>query len=412
MTLAHAKNDLSPEEHPWSFDDQAEARALAQLRDLRPLLQRDAAAGEAQRTPTDEVIAALDGINAWCLAVPKRLGGQGIGARGVLRISAEMAKGDPSVAWVSQIINGTTWVTTLASDELQAELFADGPPKISGVFNPPGEAIPTTGGYRVTGRWPYASGCRQSKWGQWGIKIIHPDGASVPGNFCYIPMAEMQIENTWRVPGMQGTGSDTVVAEDIFVPERRVVHAAKSYNYVEPGKVHFGAPSDYFAQISFVHRTSAGVLLGAAEGLLETVCEAAKVKPMVGTTFARQSESGAVLRDLGEAAAKLTAARTLLEGVTHELDVFALQRQAMSEAERARNKVQASYAVQIMDEAVQSLMFVAGSGAYNEPNQASRYWRDFNVASRHFAYIPGVAFEVYGRSLLGVTPNIVPPHML
>jgi alkylation response protein AidB-like acyl-CoA dehydrogenase len=411
MSVVDVKSNVVPTPE-WGFDEEAEARILTQVRELRPLLQQNAAATEAQRTPTREVIAALDAIDAWSVAIPKRLGGHGVGARGLARISAEMAKGDPSIAWVSQIINGTTWVTTLASDELQAEIFGNGVPKISGVFNPPGNAIAVAGGYRVSGRWPYASGCRQAKWGQWGIKIAHSDGSCVPGNFCYIPMAELRIEDTWHVPGMQGTGSDTVIAEDIFVPERRVVHAAKSYNYVEPGKVRYGAPSDYFAQISFVHRTSAGVLLGAAEGLLETVCEAAKVKPMVGTTLVRQIDSGAVVRDLGEAAAKLITARSLIEGAAHELDLAALERRVMSELERARNKLQASYAVQIMDEAVQSLMFVAGSGAFNYSSPASRYWRDFNVASRHFAYIPVVAFEAYGRSLLGVAPNIVPPHML
>lgn len=411
MSVAQLRERAAPTQ-PWGFDDDAEALLIAQLRELRPLLRRNAAAGEAQRTPTDEVVAALDAIDAWSIAVPKRLGGRGISARGLTRISAEMAKGDPSVAWVSQIVNGTTWVTSLASDAIQAELFDGGMPRISGAFNPPGTAVPVEGGYRVTGRWPYASGFRQSEWGQWGIKVVQPDGSAVPGNFCYIPMAEMRLENTWHVPGLQGTGSDTAIAEDVFVPAHRIVHADRSYNYVEPGKTHFGAPSDYFSQISFVHRTSAGVLLGAAEALLEVVCETARVKPMVGTIFTRQADSGAAVRDIGEAAAKLLAARTLLEGAAGELDAAALARRVLDEGERARNKVQASYSVQIMAEAVQTLMFVSGSGAFNDANPASRYWRDFNVAARHFANIPAVGFEVYGRSLLGVTPNIMPSYMI
>src|SRR3546814_9254569 len=109
--------------------------------------------------------------------------------------SSDVCSSDlPSAAWVSQIINGTTWVTSLGPDALQEELFANGVPKIAGAFNPPGTAIPVEGGYRVTGKWPYASGIRHADWGQWGIKIVHADGTVVPGNFCYIPAAELQLE--------------------------------------------------------------------------------------------------------------------------------------------------------------------------------------------------------------------------
>src|SRR3546814_3104169 len=75
----------------------------------------------------------------------------------------------------------------------------------------------------------------------------------------------MKLEDSWYVTGLQGTGSDTIVVEDVFVPENRVVHAARSFNYVEPGKKHYGAPSDFFAQMALVHRTMTGVPLGAAE---------------------------------------------------------------------------------------------------------------------------------------------------
>src|SRR3546814_2361173 len=135
-------------------------------------------------------IAAFDKADLGAVAVPQRLGGRGVSATALVRMGAELAKGDPSAALVSQIINGTTWVTSLGPDALQEELFANGVPKIAGAFNPPGTAIPVEGGYRVTGKWPYASGIRHADWGQWGIKIVHADGTVVPGNFCYIPAAE------------------------------------------------------------------------------------------------------------------------------------------------------------------------------------------------------------------------------
>src|SRR3546814_186395 len=174
-------------------------------------------------------------------------------------------------------------------------------------------------------------------------------------NFCYIPAAELKLEDSWYVTGLQGTGSDTIVVEDVFVPENRVVHAARSFNYVEPGKKHYGAPSDFFAQMALVHRTMTGVPLGAAEGLLTTISDAAQVRPLVGTVFARQADSQVVARDIGEAAIKIESARLLIEDATSALDRAALDRRTLSERERARNKAQANYAMQILGEAVQSL---------------------------------------------------------
>jgi alkylation response protein AidB-like acyl-CoA dehydrogenase len=395
----------------WGFDDDAGKRAIEAAADLRPLLASNAAAADVQRFPTEQVIRAMDEARLWDLAVPQRLGGQGLSATALTRVGAELGKGDPSVGWVAQIINGTTWVTSLASDELQEELFAGGVPKIAGAFNPPGTAILVDGGYRVSGKWPYSSGIRHAQWGQWGIKIVHPDGTEVPGNFCYVPTSDFDLEDSWYVTGLQGTGSDTVVIEDVFVPERRVVHAAKSYNYVEPGKRNYGAPSDFFAQMALVHRTMCGVPLGAMEALLDHVVEAAKTKPLVGTVFKRQADSQVVARDIGEAATKIRAARLLIESATMELDQAALERRVLTEPERARNKALANHAMKILQEASQTLMYVAGSSAFNNANPASRYWRDFNMVARHFGNIPSVGYEVFGRSLLGVTPNAVPPHM-
>jgi len=395
----------------WGFDEGAGNQVVEAAIGLRELLASNASRGDVQRYPTDEVIRALDDAMLWGVAVPKRLGGQGVSATALVRMGAELAKGDPSVGWVSQIINGTTWVTSLASDELQEELFSEGVPKIAGVFNPPGTAIPVDGGYRVSGAWPYASGIRHARWGQWGVQIVKPDGTQVPGNFCYVPAGDFRIEDSWHVTGMQGTGSDTVVIEDAFVPERRMVHAARSYNYVEPGKKHYGAPSDYFAQMALVHRTMCGVPLGAIEGLLEHVVKTAVTKPLVGTIFARQSDSQVVAKEIGEAATKIHTARMLIEAATMELDGAALERRTLSERERARNKAQANHAMQILQEASQTLMYVAGSSAFNNANPASRYWRDFNMIARHFGNIPNIGYEVYGRSLLGVTPSAIPPHM-
>lgn len=409
MLKTVAAADVSQSSH--GFDEAAGEEAIQAAIGLRDLLQAEARNGDVMRYPSQRVIDALTEADLWAVSVPKRLGGRGASATALTRMGAELAKGDPSVAWVSQIINGTTWVTSLGPDALQDEIFANGVPRIAGAFNPPGTATPVDGGYRVTGAWPYASAIRHTQWSQWGIKIVQPDGTEQHGNFCYIPTEQLTIKDTWFVTGLQGTGSDTAVADDLFVPANRVVLADRSYNYVEPSKRNYGDASDFFAQMAFVHRTMTGTPLGAAEGLLAAVSETAKVKPMVGTLFRRQVDSEVVVHDIGRAAIKIDAARLLIENATGTIDAAALAGKSLTERERARNKAQANYAIQILEEAVQSLMTVAGSAAFNHANPASRYWRDFNMVARHFGNIPSIGHELYGRSLLELGPGVIPPFM-
>ena len=396
----------------WRFRDELEAPILERIRAIQPLLRQQAPLADQQRTMTEEVFRALDEIGVFHSALPVRLGGLGLSALSVGRISAEIAKGDPSAAWVVQIVNGTTWVTSLSSDEIQDVIYKDGPAKVCGAFNPPGTAVPVEGGFLVTGRWPYASGFRQASWGQWGIAVQNSDGTKTPGAFCYIPTREVTLEDTWFTTGLQGTGSDTGVVKDVFVPRHMVVFPDKSYNYVAPGKRNYGAPSDYFNQISFVHRTGAAQLVGMAEALLDLIQENAKNKGIVATMFSKQVESHVAVRDIGEAAIKIQTARMLVERACSELDAWALSKTTPAQLEKANNKACGSLAVQLLAETMDKLMFLGGSSAFQLNNPMSKYWRDFEVAARHIANIPNTGFEVFGREILGVTPNIVPSFMV
>lgn len=146
-------------EHPYRFHDELEAALIENIRSIRPIPEVNAAAGEAQGWLVPETLAALDEVDGiWRLAVPRRVDGLGVSARSILRISAEVAKGDPAAAWVVQIIGGSTWAATLASDQIQDELFAGGVPRMCAVFGPPVIATPVSGGYRVSGWRPAACG--------------------------------------------------------------------------------------------------------------------------------------------------------------------------------------------------------------------------------------------------------------
>ena len=376
---------------------------------LRPLLQRDAAEGERLRRPTDAVDKALKDNDLLTLLLPRRWGGGGISLSDFARVEIELAKGDPSISWVSQIVNGTTWVASLTSDATQQALFGDGPKLVCGAYNPPGKARRVDGGWIVNGAWPYTSGSRQADWCQAGCVLEDYEGPVVPGiNMVYIKFGEIEMKDTWFMTGMQGTGSDTSIANDVFVPDHLMVMMDKPFGHVEPGKQHHGAPLDTLPVVPVVRATGLAQLVGCAEAMLEIVIAESPKKPIVTTFYKNRTESGAAVHEIGRVAATLDTARLLLFTACGTLDEIALSGRAFTFAERARHKAQCAQIVELIHESIEALMFISGSSAFSTTNPLSRYWKDCHVGLRHVTNIPMLSYEIYGRDLLAVA-NISPP---
>jgi len=382
---------------------------IAKARELAPLFRKEAAEGERLRAPTPAADKALKENGLLTLLLPQRWGGAGLSMTDFARVEIELAKGDPSISWVSQIVNGTTWVASLTSDATQHALFGEGPKLVCGAYNPPGTARKVDGGYIVNGAWPYTSGSRQAFWAQSGVLIDASDGPVVPGiNMCYIPFTELEMRDTWFMTGMQGTGSDTSVARDVFVPDHLMVTMAKPFGHVEPNKQYWGAPSDVLPVVPSVRATGLAQLLGAAEAMLEIVEAESKKKPIVTTFFKTRVESGTVLHDLGEVAAQLDTARLLLFTATGTLDDVALTGREFPTLERAKHKAQCAQIVDLIHKSIETIMFISGSSAFALTNPLSRYWRDVHVGLRHITNVPFLSYEIYARDRMDVKPNISP----
>ncbi len=396
----------------FAFASDIEEGLIAAVRQIRPLLRRNAPIGEGQRSMTDEVLRALEQLGMWSLITPRRWGGKGVSSAAFSRINREVAKGDPAVAWVVQIINGCTWIASLTSDRLQEEIFSQGIPRICSSFAVAGTAKPAPGGFIVDGTWPYNSGCRQSSWGQYLVNLQRPDGTIGPGNFVYIPMNEVEIKDTWYTVGMQGTSSDSVVGKNIFVPEHRFVSAEKTFGYREPGKKHVGAPSDNWQVFPLIRAAGLGQLVGAVEAALELALEGAQRKPVPNTTYSKQMNSQVVQRNLGEAAAKIDTAALLVDSLCGIQDEAALTGRQFTPIERARQKAGCAITIDLLSTALDKIMFVGGSSAFAYANEMQRFWRDYNTAARHAIYLPDFGYEVYGAMRLGINQTAVPPNLV
>lgn len=363
------------------FAEKAVADAMVEkAHSFRAFLQGEAPEGEKRRSPTPAVDKMPKEEGFRRMLLPQRLGGMGLSPTDFCRVRMAIAKGDPAISWVIQIISGASWITSLAPDGVQDAVFGDGPQPVCGAYNPPGKARKADGGWIISGTWPNMSGSRQPNWAQQGVVLEGYVGPVVPGiSMCYLPMGNMTIQDTWFVSGMQGTGSDTAIAKDVFIPESQPV----------------------------VRTTGIAQLIGAVEAMLGIVTAKSPKKPVLTTIIGPRTKSGADMRDLGEAAAMIDTARLILLDLTEKLDRVGLG-EAFTLAEKAKQRAGGAQMIELVHAASESLMFQAGSSGFALDKPINRYWRDISMALRHIENIQTIGCEIYGRNLAGADP-ISPP---
>jgi 3-hydroxy-9,10-secoandrosta-1,3,5(10)-triene-9,17-dione monooxygenase len=381
------------------------AELVARARGLQPLLREHAARADAERRASDAVIDAVTAAGFYRLLSPRRFGGYEADLRTALEISEALGEADGSVAWLVGLGSNAGWLAAHFSEQAQSEIYADsGNARIAGSATP-GSAQRVAGGLRVSGRWGYASGAPHASWA--GVMAMLTDDSGQPGAayWCLIPASDLQMEDTWRTTGMRGTGSNTWVGEDIFVPDYRTLAMDVVSKELLPKPADasiYRLPFPTVATLALL-----GPILGCAAAALKYTIEKS-TKPMHHTIFTTQNESVGVQVQVAEAALKIETARLHAYSIADQLDNTTADGRQMDYDERAKARAQCGYAAQQLLEAINILINVHGAGSFAESNPLQRYWRDANTAARHAGLYEVVGYEVFGKSLLGIDEQISP----
>lgn len=389
------------------FGSKRDSAALAA--DLRPLLARNAAQAERDRRLPAENIEALEAANLFKAMTPRRWGGYGVPLSTALSVHAELAKGCASSAWVTMIVGGCMWVATLLPDRGQEEIFgSQAGSRACGVISPTFKARRVEGGMRVSGKSGFASGCWHSSWALLGFVVEDDAGKIVDQAIGFAPISEVEIEDTWFIAGMCGTGSNTLVARDLFIPDHRILPLRPAMHGEYPHKRYSGELSDHWAFAPMLPLLLLGPVVGTGKALLEAIVEGAQKRGITFTTYARQADASIVQHQVAEAALKIDSAWLHAMRAANDMDEAAAARKQMDYLTRARIRGESGYAAKLVREAVDALVSVGGASSFAESNPIQRMWRDANVATRHAMLAAGPDLEMYGRALLGVEGNITP----
>lgn len=386
------------------------SEALKQrIRGLHDLIAEHAAETEEHRSVARPVIDALQEAGAFKLATPKRFGGYQYTIREFVDVNNLIARADGSTAWVSTLINICNWMTGWFPERAQQEVWGEDPDaRVCGVLAPSATAVREGGGQRITGAWPYASGSPHAHWALLGVPVVDEAGAPVDQGLALVPLAELSIEDTWYVAGMQGTGSNTIVANDVFVPDHRILSITRAIE----GHSETEFKDETLYRTAFVATLAiilAGPMTGIAQGALDRVLASlAKGKPIAYTFYEDSALAGSTQINVAEAAEVIDTAVLHMHRCVDSLDAHAAAGTYPDLIERGRARMDTGYIARKTREAVDLLMSIQGAGSFAQVNPLQRMWRDLNTSSRHAVIGPYIASEVYGRALLGVKDQVTP----
>lgn len=373
-------------------------------RALKPLIAGKALESERARRPDDEVWSALRRAGFFYQFVPRRFGGLEFTPEQYLEAMLPLAEADPSIGWVACFCTHHNWFLAQFPEEAQVEIWGRYPYiNAPDVTFPPGTARRVDGGYRLSGRWKWASGVMNSDW-IFSKALVDTDKGPKMAHFV-LPTAEAEVIDVWHVDGMCATGSNDVRVTDLFVPEHRMTWLAPSQSGKGLGaRLHPQSQVYRMPVLPLLCLGAAIPALGAAKACVDHLRLHLTTHTTVGTAVVQAERPAAQMR-LGRAQVMTSTAELIMRSTAREAYGLADVAEPEQTSERIRLRAQFAYAVGLCRDAVGILCDCAGSSLHFLTNPMQRCKRDIDVMSSHIVYDFDQASELHGRALLGLPPN-------
>jgi alkylation response protein AidB-like acyl-CoA dehydrogenase len=379
---------------------EVDTELVARVTALVPLIREHAQETSEARRVVPEVMTAIEEAGLLNLFVPKRYGGHGANMATAVQVIGEVSRGDGSTGWAVSLLNVCTWFATTFSEKAQQEIFGANPnAKVCGIFTPGSKSERVDGGYLVSGRWPYSSGSFAADWATLGIAVDVAEGED-PRALAAIPSSAWTIDPTWYVTGMKGSGSDTIVVEDHFVPDHMVQRFPdmREANFLTP---YTGDQNSHMAFIPVAALILVAPQLGLARHALERTRASLPDKPVAYSVYTAAKNSPTHQLGVANAATKFHLAELLMKQACLDIDSNAAQGRLPTMEVRGRIRNDTGVVAELVKDGIDNLLTANGAGSFADANTMSRIWRDAEIAGRHAYVSPEVGKEVYGKLLLG-----------
>ncbi|MGH7036098.1 MAG: acyl-CoA dehydrogenase family protein [Stellaceae bacterium] len=385
----------------------ANPEAVERAAALIPALRDRAGETERQRRIPAQSLAALRAADLMRLLQPRRFGGDEGDFRQFVALAATLARGCGSTGWFWSLTAICQWMLALFPLAAQEDVWGENADAIvEAVIAPSAAAERCEGGYRIAGRWNFASGCDHADWLLAGVLL--PGAARPEPGFLLLPRCDFRIEHNWYTVGLAGTGSKDIVIDGAFVPAHRMVSFAALSSGAAPGTAAHPAPLYRLPFMTVIPMAIAAPALGIAEDALADFLAMARGRLTKGAAAGgggKMAEFGSVQSRVAEAQGLVDAARLLLLRDIEDALRAVASGAALDLDRRIRNRRGHALAVKFCVEAVNLLYAATGASGLFLANRLQRAWRDVNSIAKHIGVNWDAVGVMAGQHALGLEPK-------
>ena len=383
-----------------SPDRQRERREwIERAEALQPPASKHAPESARLRTMAQPLVQALADSGIFAMASPREVGGFDVHPATQVEVFETLARTDVSTGWVAMIQAETAGMvgSHLPDGPGLDTIFTSEFPRIAGTANPEGRLVETDGGYQVEGRWSFASGIRHCDWVLANAIIPAQAGQPLQVLGCVLPTSKIEIEDSWHVMGLEGTGS-------CHYRTTRPLPVARDFLTGFGGaSPHRGGAWHDLPTIVFLSPGHTGIALGAARRALDLIAGqlAERVRFGAGSAII---DRGTFQRDYAEAVARLRAARAYALDTLDEAMAWREQGRAIDEAQSAQIRLMVTWVTDACVDIARFAHHSGGGAAAFQDNPLQQIVRDIMVASQH-VYVADTAYERAGAFMLSRKPS-------
>jgi alkylation response protein AidB-like acyl-CoA dehydrogenase len=362
------------------------------------------------RVPAENIRALRD-IGYFDIVKPRAFGGYEHDFDVLVDLNIDLAKACASTAWVGGLLAAHQWLIAGFPEQAQHDVWDSNADALAcGSYAPATKAVASKGGYTLSGRWSFASGCDNAQWSLCAALVpSRTEADRFTPAFLLVPASDYLIDDTWNVVGLAGTGSKTLQLKDAYVPEHRVLTFSETTSGETPGALlHAENPSFSIPMLCNIPSCLASVAVGTAAGALEVYLEATSKRVTRGAVAGsnnRMAEFPTIQLRVAEAAAATDAAREILLRDLRDRAVAVRANQPVSIEDRIVSRRGQAFAVSLAIRASEALNASTGGQGLDLANPVQRAWRDANAVGRHISMNWDAVGTMYGQLALGLTPQ-------
>ena len=388
-----------------TFTNPTREELVSQAYEVAALVKGFELESNSLRSLHSESIKALSEANLFKVMQPRRIGGYEKDIGTMHAVVRALGTGCISTSWVYLVMTGHTWILGMFSPEAQDDLAEDDPEtRLPGTLASNGKAIPVDGGFRVSGQWPFASGCDHARWGMFCARQADSADKEPKHIHFLVPSTDYRIEDTWFSMGLQGSGSKDVVVDDVFVPEHRTVPTGTLFGGASPhAEIHATDTYKFPVLPTLIYLLTAPALT-LARRIYETYVELTRDR-RDRYDGSKKSVKATMQMRVAESWGEIQSAEALVGELTRGFDRALETGISLTMEERVEFKWRAAYAIRLCRNSADRIFDAAGAHHIYERSPILSLYQSLQTVSHHGAADYDNNGSSFGSQALGNGPG-------